>query len=98
MSEQLSMYFNTTGLKGEDLRQAMDRMKGQNRAILNFFKGNPGGYFTPFEVQDHANISAPITSVRRAINTLTEKGYLVKTKHMKPGAYGSLNHTWKYNR
>jgi hypothetical protein len=37
----------------------------------------------------------PITSIRRAINTLTGAGYLVKTDHMKEGEYGTANHSWK---
>ena len=101
MSEQLSMYFNTTGLQGGELLEVKERIGGQNKLILDFFKRFNAGNYTPFEVQQSLSVTAgreiPITSIRRAMNTLTELGYLVKTDKMKPGAYGSMNHTWKYN-
>jgi len=32
---------------------------------------------------------------RRAMTTLTELGYLVKTDVKKPGRYGEMNYCWK---
>ena len=40
----------------------------------------------------------PESSVRRAITTLANLGYLVKDKEkMRPGKYDVLNHTWRLN-
>ena len=68
----------------------------QNQEILDFFKSNPQGLFTPFDVQSGAEmINVPITSVRRAMHTLTHAGLLIKTHNKKEGNYGASNHLWK---
>jgi len=97
MSEvQLDIFYNTTHLDPSDLKKRRAAAGDQCRQILDFFKGNPAGHFTPFEVQQHANmLKTPITSIRRAIHTLTNAGYLVKTEYLKEGEYGASNHTWK---
>ncbi|MBW1612433.1 MAG: hypothetical protein JRJ57_00330 [Deltaproteobacteria bacterium] len=95
MSEQLAMYFNTNDLSYTEQLEAQKRVFGQNRKVLEFFRSNPRRNFTPFEVQRLGNINAPITSIRRALNTLTRHGYLVKTNIMREGDYGSPNHTWQ---
>lgn len=96
---QLDLFYNTTHLNGSALREKRIAAGRQNRMILDFFNGNPEGFFTPFEVQNYANLKAtPITSIRRALNTLTGAGLLVKTEHMRAGEYGTLNHTWKLNK
>lgn len=93
-TQQLRMYFNTTGLEGKDLHAAKERVKGQNLRILSHFRSRPGIFMTPFDVLNQTGIQAPITSIRRAINTLTRLGYLEKTDYMKEGEYGTMNHTW----
>ena len=93
---QLDLFYNTTHLEGEELKIRKQGISYQNSQILKFFRENPSGFFTPFEVQLYANLqNTPITSIRRAVNTLTQAGYLVKTDHMKAGQYGAMNHTWK---
>ena len=93
-AKQLDMFYNTT-MMGVD----RDDSKETNciKTVLDdpsFFKGNPEGNFTPFEVQKHANLQTyPITSIRRAINTLTGAGLLIKTNIMREGEYGAMNHT-----
>ena len=96
MAVQLDIFYNTTSLGGEELIRRKREIKGQNELILDFFRKNPGVCFTPFEVQKLAGlVNTPITSIRRAINTLTSAGYLEKTETMKPGEYGAINHTWR---
>jgi len=92
---QLSIFHNTIGLNHTEKAIAARRSKSQKIRILNFFRDNPRGQFTPFEVQQLARINAPITSIRRAITNLTKDGYLVKTRRMKDGQYGIRNHTWQ---
>ena len=94
---QLDIFYNTTHMTPEELKRRKQVAGRQSSQILNFFSDNPEGFFTPFEVQVYANMhGAPITSIRRAINTLTNAGYLVKTDRMKEGEYGTANHSWKF--
>ena len=96
---QLDIFYNTTHLAPSELKIRKQVAGRQGRQILNFFNDNPQGFFTPFEVQVYANMQgAPITSIRRAIHTLTAAGCLVKTDQMKEGEYGTPNHTWKLLR
>jgi Fe2+ or Zn2+ uptake regulation protein len=94
--KQLDIFYNTTHLEGNELKTRRISAGRQCNLILNFFKENPQGYFTPFEVSQYCNLhGAPITSIRRALNTLTQEGFLVKTDRMREGDYGVQNHTWK---
>jgi hypothetical protein len=93
---QLDIFYNTTHLDPAELKIRKQVAGRQGEQILKFFRENPQGFFTPFEVQIYANMQgAPITSIRRAIHTLTGAGYLVKTDRMKEGEYGAQNHSWK---
>lgn len=93
---QLDLFYNTTHMSGSELTMRRLEAGRQNRIILEFFKQNPRVNFTPFDVQRDAGLHAtPITSIRRAINTLTQLGFLVKTDVLKEGAYGAQNHTWR---
>jgi hypothetical protein len=94
----LNKYFNTTDLKGAELKEHQMRVGSQNWLILDFFKSQRGILFTPFQVQKYLGlVHTPITSIRRAMTTLTDLKYLVKTDTMRSGEYGELCHTWKYN-
>ena len=69
---QLDLFYNTTHLTAAELKIRRQDVRYQNGRILKFFEDNPEGYFTPFEVQDYSNLKGvPITSIRRALNTLT---------------------------
>ncbi len=93
---QLDIFYNTTHMTEDELRIRRISASRQNMAILKFFQDNPLGYFTPFEVHTYTNLeNIPITSIRRAINTLTDAGLLIKTDKMRAGEYGAMNHTWK---
>ena len=93
---QLSIFYNTTHMSESELMIRRVAASRQNTLILRFFQDNPQGYFTPFEVQKYSTLKdTPITSIRRAINTLTDAGLLIKTDRMKEGEYGAMNHTWK---
>ena len=93
---QLDIFYNTTHMTADELHTRRVSANRQNRLILAFFKDNPKGFFTPFEVQLYSNLKGtPITSIRRAINTLTDAGFLIKTDQLRQGDYGAMNHTWK---
>ena len=93
---QLDLFYNTTHLTPSDLTIRRRNTRYQNGKILKFFEDNPSVFFTALEVQLFAHLeSTPITSIRRAINTLTQAGLLIKTDHMREGDYGAPNHTWR---
>jgi hypothetical protein len=98
-AKQLDIFYNTTHMTPEELKRRKEIAGKQGKQIFSFFSDNPEGYFTPFEVQIYANMQgAPITSIRRAMHTLTNAGYLVKTDRMKEGELGASNHSWKLLR
>lgn len=93
---QLDLFYNTTHMTPAELKIRRMNAAYQNGRILKFFEDNPQGFFTPFEVQQYSGLEGvPITSIRRALNTLTQAGYIVKTDKMREGDYGAMNHTWK---
>ena len=63
------------------------------------FQDNPDETFTPDQIQHLCEICErewPITSIRRAISTLTKQGNLTKTDELRKGKYGKKTHTWKF--
>lgn len=93
-SSSTGTFYNTIHLKDESLEKEKSAAKTQERAILwIFFRHN--AKMTPFEVSALLGDPWPITSVRRAINTLTEQGLLEKCDEMRNGQYGKPNHTWR---
>jgi len=96
MDTQLDIFYNTTNLAGPKLKAREIKTGTQNAVILQWFKENPGRLYTPIEVAIHCNLrNTPITSIRRAITTLTNMGYLEKTDERRPGLYGDLNYCWR---
>ena len=93
------MYYNTNNENGEDLRESWTRTAKQDELILQFFIDNPNQLFTPDEIHHMCEVCEkdwPITSIRRAISTLTKRGNLTKTSELRKGKYGKQTHTWQY--
>lgn len=91
-------FYNTIHASGQTLIDFNNQAESQNNIILHIFELNKNSSFTPFEVQKcliRIGKDYPITSVRRAMTTLTEEGKLIKLSEMKPGNYGKPNYTWK---
>lgn len=89
-------YYNTNNVSGDRLLQARACSKKQDDRILAFFRDYPGNW-SPEEVWEAVERkTCPLTSVRRAISTLTDDGFLQKTNTMKPGMYGKPIHTWVF--
>lgn len=92
-------FFNTINLKGEELKVATQSCSKQEERILELMKN--GIAKTPSEVWEKYNKTfspVPITSIRRAMTCLTEKGKLEKLDEMKEGNYGKKNHKWRIKR
>ncbi len=87
-------YYNTNKEEGDELFQSERKAQSQEELIITLF--SKGEYLTPDEIlaicnEDH---NYPITSIRRALTNLTNKGMLVKTDRFKIGRYGKKTHTW----
>ena len=94
-------YFNTTHQSGQELKDSWVKTMKQDDLVLLIFARNKDAVFTPFEIQqlliENFEKAYPITSVRRSINTLTEREALEKTNLKRKGQYGKSNYCWKYN-
>jgi len=92
-----SDFYNTIGETGSTLKKSRAKSRAQQILILTYMRANLNMGFTPFEIKRLIPFfqDTPITSVRRAMTNLTTDGYLVKTKNMKPGELGKMNHTWR---
>jgi hypothetical protein len=105
MTEQRELIFHdTVPLPEEQLPQAREKAFLQKNMVLNFFRQRFSMSFTPTEVWEHLHTHLTstmlLTSVRRSISDLTKEGRLIKCQwsESKPGAYGKLNRTWRYNK
>ena len=89
-------YFNTTNESGEDLKKYEKKAKTQSERVLALF--NRTTVATPAQI--HTKYCAKygntrITSIRRAMTVLTNKGLLQKTMEKRNGLYGRPNMCWK---
>ena len=93
------MYYNTNNEEGESLVGSWTATAKQDALILSIFMATPNSSFTPDEIDDRCRLLSrewPITSIRRAINTLTKHGNLTKTSELRKGKYGKNTHTWQF--
>lgn len=91
-----TVYHNTTGKNGDELKVAQLKASGQTEKILELFRRHPRTTFTPWEVHFHLGQQLMITSIRRAITTLTDAGHLEKTgERRRSGPAGETSCVWK---
>jgi len=99
MQQELDFY-NTTNLTGEELAQERANCKGQEKDVLDLYHRHNETAASPEDIHQHYNYlkgdnRTPLTSIRRAITTLTKKGLLVKTDEHKIGQYGKKIYLWR---
>jgi len=91
------MYYNTNNLTLDELKEAVTSAKSQNLRVLEIFKGlklaSPSTVYLIYN--DFFEGKTPITSIRRAINTLTNKGDLEKTYTTRRGIFGRKEYLWR---
>lgn len=93
-------FYNTSHLKGEELRRATKRVTTQSDKILDFLKNNPEEKFTSCEIRKHLieqnKISATTqeTTIRARLSDLSRKEFVIKLEEMRNGFYGMPNHLW----
>jgi len=88
-------FYNTNKSTTEEAEAENIKTNKQENSIMDYFQNNSPYEFTPFEINDAVLFATPITSVRRAMTNLTDKGFLEKTDRLKIGRYGKKNHVWK---
>jgi hypothetical protein len=102
MTEYLLDFHDTVPLEESALPEAREKASIQKGIVLDFFRQRFSMAFTPAEVFDAISLLENecilLTSVRRSITDLTKEGKLIKCQwsESKPGAYGKLNRTWRY--
>ena len=95
------MYYNTTHLTADQLREAIESCNRQEIRVRQLYRQY--GDMTPSECHRHFTDDptqagyAPLTSIRRAIHDLTDKGLLFKTDRKRTGIYGRDEYVWSAN-
>jgi hypothetical protein len=90
-------FYNTTNEKGEKLRRSHAKAITQDQRIFNIYNAERVP-LTPYDIYIMMGDGTPITSIRRAINTLTAEDKLIKTNIKRKGMYGKLNYAWELRR
>lgn len=89
------MYYNTTAQVGELLADYKAKAISQNDAIAVYMRN--GGAKSPSQVCGELfRYTVPVTSVRRAMTSLTNDGLLKRLDRTIEGPYGRPEHLWKY--
>ncbi len=95
----MTSYHNTNSESGETLKSSEHKAIKQEDAVLAYFKRFKDHSCTPDAVYIYMvkkGHNWPITSIRRAITNLTDKGMLIKTRIQQLGSYGKKCFTWRY--
>jgi len=91
------MYFNTTNLKGDELKERQSRARTQAQDVQEILElaGKPLGASEILRRLQAPNKNPPITSVRRALSNLKSSGKVIKTPARVTGMYGTKEYTWR---
>lgn len=80
------MYYNTTN-ESEKIKEFRQKTVGQDITVLDMAlektQFSPSEIFLDYPVKD-----TPLTSIRRSLNTLMNKGFITKLSSKKEGIYG----------
>lgn len=91
----MKSYHQTQNYISDDQRAEFEAAAGrQEDLILAYFHRNANLAFSPETIQAAVLPDAPITSVRRAITNLTQRGELERVGH-ECGKYGRPVGTWR---
>ena len=97
-SKRRGGYYVTTPLLPDQFTGALQAAANQEEAVMAIFRRHASSGVTPSRV--HAITTGagkrwPVTSIRRAITTLTKDGLLEKTAATAIGAEGKPEHLWR---
>lgn len=79
-------YFNSIKESGDDLKKYQDKTKTQDEIVLMLCRENKT--FTASKIFSEFPTKAPLTSIRRSINTLLNNCNIVCTGEKTKGIYG----------
>ena len=88
-------YYNTNNESTENRKVFEKKTMKQDDIILSFFKETKT--FTPSKIWQQFPTKAPLTSVRRSINTLKSNGKIIETGNKPMGIYGKVEREYKLN-
>ena len=94
-------YFNTTQLKGEEIKEVKRKATKQDEKILEQFRNNPETiYFaSTLWINLFDTYNTPLTSIRRSINTLYNKGLIEREEEKaKCPMYGKKVFQYKLSK
>lgn len=94
------MFYNTVPLFSDELLEAREDANCQDDLVLSVFKKcavdmSPSMVYNWLLNTRQINPKTPLTSFRRAISSLTKRGYLEKTGNKVKGFYGRKECQWK---
>jgi hypothetical protein len=88
-------YFNTTDVSPRQLTLFTEKAKNQTQRILKIFIAFPDKEISASDIEHNGVLDgAPITSIRRSLNTLKKKLEIVAFSK-KEGLYGRPETTYK---
>lgn len=92
---QTELFFNTTKLRDPELQQKIDKCKGQQKDIYNFFINRLGREFNWSDVM--AEVPMNECSLKRSISVLKKEGFLLMLDRKKKSTSGELAHLHTFN-
>jgi hypothetical protein len=91
-------FFNTVKESGSQLIDSNRKATKQNDVVYELFKqfktASPSQILQAWGIITGLT-TPPITSIRRAITTLTDQGKLEKLESKQMGLYGKVEHEWR---
>lgn len=101
----MNYYFNTTRETGRELKKACEKVENQDIRVFSIVydakeKGVTSGevYSKFVKMANHYALVPPISSIRRSLSTLTERGVIEKTVEKRIGIYGRNNYVYKISK
>lgn len=94
----MKLFYNTNLTKEPELQLREEKALSQEEIIKNIFK-REGKHLTAGDVHYICiaeGMLFPLTSVRRAMSTLKNKGFLVKLKEVKKSKYNVNENYYEY--
>ncbi len=89
-------FYNSTNESGGQLGLFRNKARNQDEAILKFFKQFPDREISPSALLKNGVCDeAPITSIRRSLNTLHKRYEIVKCDNKVESLYGRPEFTYK---
>ena len=96
-NETKMTYFNTTNERLSVLKQHSAQAQSQEDIIKEIFRQKRRGLTAAEVLHHYPDKRVPLTSIRRAITTLCNTGYLLKTEHKRDGIFGRTNFIYVLN-